>query len=475
MAGFPRTRASAVSSAASWPDSMAHEMPSPLNGLIVPAASPTSSIPGTADGRRFSPVGSGPDRTGPSAFSSVSSHSGGSASTNVSKTLLRRDALELLERAHQAGADVQDAVGKEEDPAVARHEAAAAREGQERLEHGLERARAPVVAARGDAEGPRRVARSRRPARRAGDEAPSDAMTYRARTSRSLPSASRSSAPVTQPPSWRGSVASTPCSKRAPALTARWASMWSKSNRDIDEPEVRERLERRPREIDREAVRPVRAQVAVAGERRIVRLDPHLPHRLDGAGRQAVAADLLARERRLVHHEDVDAAPGQVVRGRGAARAALPRRGHPLRGSWPFVLLVSPVRTDFVKAFTKSTRDPWAGQTGRGVGRTRPSRARAGAPVAPGGDPVGAEPEHGGLDHLGRVQLEAGAAQVGAVLLEPGGDGLLHGGVVGAEQLRPAPQHEPLVLGPGPAAVELEGARGCPGPGSPTRGWCAGT
>ena len=71
---------------------MAQEIPSPLNGLIMPAASPTTSMPGTASGRRFIAVGSGPDATGPSAFSSVIPHAGGRPATKASNTL-RADVL----------------------------------------------------------------------------------------------------------------------------------------------------------------------------------------------------------------------------------------------------------------------------------------------------------------------------------------------------------------------------------------------
>ena len=61
-------------------------MPSPLNGLTSPAASPTTSMPGVAGGVREKPIGSGPDSTRPSAEVSLTFHSAGSIRQNASNT-----------------------------------------------------------------------------------------------------------------------------------------------------------------------------------------------------------------------------------------------------------------------------------------------------------------------------------------------------------------------------------------------------
>ena len=52
----------------------------------------------------------------------------------------------------------------------------------------------------------------------------------------------------------------------------------------------------------------------------------HVPERADGPWRQAVPADLVAGKLGLVEEEDVEAAPGQVVRGRGSPRAGADNR-----------------------------------------------------------------------------------------------------------------------------------------------------
>src|SRR3954447_10986185 len=94
-AGRSVMSASWTSSAAISPVSIAHAMPSPLNGLTAPAASPTSKRPGTACGVRFSPIGNGPERTRPSAVSSPMPHSGGSIRANASNRCCAETSLKF--------------------------------------------------------------------------------------------------------------------------------------------------------------------------------------------------------------------------------------------------------------------------------------------------------------------------------------------------------------------------------------------
>jgi len=71
-------------------------MPSPLNGFTMPAASPTSSIPGTACGVRFTLIGSGPDRTRPSAEDSSMPHDPGSIEAKASNNRWAETSLKPL-------------------------------------------------------------------------------------------------------------------------------------------------------------------------------------------------------------------------------------------------------------------------------------------------------------------------------------------------------------------------------------------
>ena len=82
------------------------------------------------------------------------------------------------------------------------------------------------------------------------------------------------------------------------------------------QPEAREVLEGRPRQLERDLPR-VDPQPMVPLERVILGLDAHLPERDDGARGQPVATDLLARERRPFEERDVDPVAGQVVGRRG--------------------------------------------------------------------------------------------------------------------------------------------------------------
>jgi hypothetical protein len=62
-------------------------MPSPFMGFTAPAASPTTSMPGTACGARFRLIGRGPESMRPSAVSSEIPRSSGSI---VAKAANRR-------------------------------------------------------------------------------------------------------------------------------------------------------------------------------------------------------------------------------------------------------------------------------------------------------------------------------------------------------------------------------------------------
>src|SRR5665213_4467980 len=59
-------------------------MPSPLNGLMVPAASPTTSVVAPTRGPTASPIGSLPPVGGPRQVAGESSHSLGAHATKCS-------------------------------------------------------------------------------------------------------------------------------------------------------------------------------------------------------------------------------------------------------------------------------------------------------------------------------------------------------------------------------------------------------
>ena len=95
-------------------------MPSPLNGLIEPAASPTTSHVGPTFGSIEPPIGSRPPVGIADAArrGQISQYSGRGARELVHE-VGRVDALEVAERRQQADADVDRAVADREDPAVA--------------------------------------------------------------------------------------------------------------------------------------------------------------------------------------------------------------------------------------------------------------------------------------------------------------------------------------------------------------------
>src|SRR6059058_2863198 len=66
------------------PVSYATEMPSPLNGFTVPAASPTTSQVGPTCGTTDAPVGSLPPVGAPVAVSGEMPHRGGAVAQNAS-------------------------------------------------------------------------------------------------------------------------------------------------------------------------------------------------------------------------------------------------------------------------------------------------------------------------------------------------------------------------------------------------------
>ena len=133
-------------------------MPSPLNGFTAPAASPTSSMPGTACGERLKLIGSGPDSSRPSAVSSEMPNDGRQHRRERVEQSLRRDVLEVLERVQQPGAQVDRASRHREQPPVARQEQVALPEVEPRFEPWPGVIVRAVVAARGDPERPALVA-----------------------------------------------------------------------------------------------------------------------------------------------------------------------------------------------------------------------------------------------------------------------------------------------------------------------------
>jgi hypothetical protein len=90
--------------------------------------------------------------------------------------------------------------------------------------------------------------------------------------------------------------------------------------------EVRERLEVRPRELERHAPR-ADPQPLVPLEPRVVGVDAQAPKLDDRTRREAVAADLLPGERGLLDHEHVQAVAGEVVRRGGASRSRADDQG----------------------------------------------------------------------------------------------------------------------------------------------------
>ena len=63
-------------------------MPSPLNGLTIPAESPASIRPLPYSGPRLKPIGSAAPRTGPTWLSGVNSHSAGALAIHVANSVL---------------------------------------------------------------------------------------------------------------------------------------------------------------------------------------------------------------------------------------------------------------------------------------------------------------------------------------------------------------------------------------------------
>ena len=159
-------------------------MPSPLNGLTVPAASPTTRWVGPTLGPTEPPMGSRPLVGRPSRRVGVELPVAGRRGHVLAQEVGGVHALEVAERRQQPDADVHRAVADREDPAVARHRVAVAvLHVEARLDPRFRRERARPVPADGRAVGP--LARSRivpraRPKR---ELAPSATTTYRALTS----------------------------------------------------------------------------------------------------------------------------------------------------------------------------------------------------------------------------------------------------------------------------------------------------
>ena len=95
-------------------------MPSPLNGLTDPAASPTTRYVGPCFGPTEPPMGMPPaDRTGGRAAAASISQRSATGGRVAVEQVGGVDALEVAERREQPDADVDRAVAHREDPAVA--------------------------------------------------------------------------------------------------------------------------------------------------------------------------------------------------------------------------------------------------------------------------------------------------------------------------------------------------------------------
>ena len=236
--------------------------------------------------------------------------------------------------------------GKEEDPAVARHEAVAAREasgttrGRVRTgagsgSSGARRCRAPCAGSRLT---PTRAAQAGGgPVRR--DDVPR-------RTSRSLPSASRSERAGDPAALTAGARPPRPLLEARAGLDRPLREQVVEVEPRHDEPEVGERSSFGH---GRSIVNPLESRTC-AGSRcgRSAGRWSRSPSRhiaLTARGGQAVAADLVAGERGLVHHRDVDAVSGEVIRGRRAARPRADDEDIRFEGRGRVLSLLGPGRT----------------------------------------------------------------------------------------------------------------------------------
>ena len=101
-------------------------MPSPLNGLTAPAASPTTRKVGPALGPTLPPIGMRPLVGRHSGSVGVDLPAFGDLAGVGVEQVGGVDALEVAERRQQADADVHGAVADREDPPVAGHRLAVA-------------------------------------------------------------------------------------------------------------------------------------------------------------------------------------------------------------------------------------------------------------------------------------------------------------------------------------------------------------
>jgi hypothetical protein len=260
------------------------------------------------------PIGSGPESALPSAVSSETFHDAGEGLEHA----LCRQLLEVLERVQQPGAEVDRSVGDREQPAVAGHQIVAVPEVHPHLEPRPGSAIDPVIPARGDAEWARSVApdagagagpRGRAVRRQHVTGAHLDLLVVLA-----------DDRPGDPPVGEDGpeDLRSFP-QERARLLGAAGKELVEVAAR-AHQAVVGEVVELRPGKLERRSAR-VDPEAVDALESRIERIDPHPLQGEDSPGGEPVAAHLLPGERGLLRHEDVDALPGEVVGGRGAAGA----------------------------------------------------------------------------------------------------------------------------------------------------------
>ena len=226
-------------------------MPSPLNGLTIPAASPTRACRASRPRHARKPIGSGPESAFPRRCPRDVPRRRGASRRSASNTRRADSSLKFVNVFRSPGAEVHRSVGDREQPPVARHQVRRRPRGPSTPRATARERIDPVIASRRDAERACSIAPHARLRRRTAIDAPSAASTKRARIVGSSPLLLFGSvAPVTQP-SRIDRPERPPCRsrKRAPAFSARRARSSSKSRRVRIEPEVRIVLELGPRQL----------------------------------------------------------------------------------------------------------------------------------------------------------------------------------------------------------------------------------
>ena len=314
-------------------------MPSPLNGLIVPAASPTSTQVGPTFGVTEPPIGRRPPvgrrrRPSPGEMPQYA----GAVWANSSIRCDRVHRLPVAERRQQPDADVDRPVADREDPPVAGQascrcgrarrgptrstgrRAAGSRSsrgspcpaGSDRLRLGAERPPEPAVGAVGD------------------DHVAGPDLPRRRRVALSF-----TTAPRTSPPSTIGAMASVPWCSDGAGRDGVLGDELVEVATAHDVAVRREHRVLRPLELEGDAVGAgPQAVVAMVAGGDDGRLEPHLLELVHRPRRQSVAAGLLAGEGLALDDGDVVAGLGRAStpppprrgRRRRRGRRAVPRR-----------------------------------------------------------------------------------------------------------------------------------------------------